>query len=62
VTDHEYTPASDVASAAWGSVFILPARRRHDTTDDVLADEALEAAALLREGWSPGDPVEVRRG
>lgn len=26
-----------------------------------IATEALEAAALLRDGWNPGDPVEVRK-
>ena len=26
-----------------------------------MAIQYLEAAALLRDGWNPGDPVEVRR-
>lgn len=27
-----------------------------------IADDLLEAAALLRDGWSPGDPVRLLRG
>jgi hypothetical protein len=29
--------------------------------DAPMADDYLEAAGLLRDGWSPGEPVEVRR-
>lgn len=30
-------------------------------SDTSMADKYLEAAALLRDGWNPGDPVEVRK-
>ena len=45
--------AGDVAAGAWAAVC-----GRVDTTMDIIY---LEAAALLRDGWDPGDPVEVRR-
>lgn len=42
--------ARSALRAVWDSSF--------DATLDV---DYLEAAALLRDGWNPGDPVEVRR-
>lgn len=45
-----------IASESYRSVF-RTASRRYDDRDEIY----LEAAALLRDGWSPGDPV-VRRG
>jgi hypothetical protein len=46
--------AEDTASDAWLEVN----RIAYELS---MADKYLEAAALLRDGWNPGDPVEVRR-
>lgn len=41
---------------------VLSAMRGHLRLDDGWDDHVwAEAAGLLRDGWSPGDPVEVRR-
>ena len=45
---------ADLDMAAWDAVY-----RACPNLDAI--DTYLEAAALLRDGWNPGDPVEVRR-
>ena len=45
----------DAANKAFGTVLVSSA------VLPLLSDKYLEAAALLRDGWNPGDPVEVRR-
>ncbi len=44
---------SDIASDAWHAVY--------RAVGASMPDKYLEAAALLRDGWNPGDPVEVRK-
>lgn len=43
----------ELASDAWAAVHVI-------RNDRPMLDIYLEAAALLRDGWNPGDPVEVR--
>jgi len=49
--------AKSIAELAWTAVYraIDPARYMS------WVELYLEAAAILRDGWNPGDPVEVRR-
>lgn len=54
--DVESGAAFLAASCAWfEAASLLPGMELRGAID------YLEAAALLRDGWNPGDPVEVRR-